>query len=83
MIHKAKLSFAKGKGTIEVDGNDLSSSARGCTLKLAAGTVPVLTVDLLLWDDVDAEGEAVVLVPDKTGAVLTALGWAPPEADHG
>jgi len=66
--------------TLVVDGVDLSRGVKSAQLRLAAGELPTLIVDPIIFrlDEVDLEAARVV-VPDEVAARLVALGWTPPE----
>jgi hypothetical protein len=63
-----------------VDGIDLSRGLRGAQLSLAAGELPTLTVDPIIYNLDGADlGTARVVVTDQAAKALVALGWTPPE----
>ncbi|MFJ9628082.1 hypothetical protein ACIRU8_10360 [Streptomyces sp. NPDC101175] len=63
-----------------VDGIDLSRGMRSAQLKLAAGELPTLTLDPIIFNLDGADlGSVRVIVTDQAAKALVALGWTPPE----
>lgn len=73
-----------GRGSVTLDGTDLSTSVRAVELRAEAGEPAFVTLELAL-DEIDvtrlasAEAEVLVNLPDDMIRVLTVLGWTPPE----
>lgn len=63
-----------GRGTLRLDGVDVSDAVSGFTLAGKAGQPTTLTLDLLVT--ADASGD-VVVSPD-VHELLIDLGWTPP-----
>jgi hypothetical protein len=76
----ARISLdALGRGTVEVDGHDISDAVRGFTLSGEVGHRPRLGLELCVYTS-EADGDDVqVHIPDDTAAALVALGWTPPD----
>lgn len=75
---KIAIDIAPGRtnNRIELDGQPLHG-VRGLTIDATAATMPKVTLDLIVHA-AEFNGEALVLVPDKTRQTLLALGWTPP-----
>jgi len=71
---------ATGKGSLVVDGKDLSNLAKGFVLDSSAHNVTELTVDLAALGGAHAIGEAEVFLSLETCDFLKSLGWTPPDA---
>jgi len=71
-----------GHYRIAVDDHNLAPGLTSATLVLTGGEAPRLVLELMLpeLDPVDVSGAAVI-VPERTAAVLAALGWTPPAAE--
>lgn len=69
---------ANGTGTVHVDGHDLSTSLRGFRLTGEAGQMPILELDLIVYDHAAVGAEAEVTIPATTRETLITLGWRPP-----
>ncbi|MFJ3282458.1 hypothetical protein [Streptomyces halstedii] len=81
MERHAHIHLSGPKGTVLLDGHDVSHCVRGLTLTadVRAGT-PRLELGLVL-DEVQHDGHAQVYLPARVAELLTALGWTPP-ADY-
>lgn len=67
------------RGAVEVDGVDLSDGIRGLTVRLGAGQLPQVELDLIIVD-LELEGDdSRLIIPEATRAALIALGWTAPE----
>ena len=69
---------------IIIDGHDVSSGVTAATLKVNAGSLPVLELDVLLYQDgaIADIDEVRAIVPPETATVLERLGWTPPKQQH-
>jgi hypothetical protein len=67
----------KGRGSLIVDGKDLSNGVGGLTLRSEAGKANVLTLDVIPHV-VSMKGEVKVIVSDASHDALVAIGWTPP-----
>jgi phage protein D len=71
-----------GSTTVELDGEDITSTLKGLSLRLSTEDQPTATLDVLLWEtSTDLENPAII-VPDKTRELLVSLGWTPPQGDE-
>ncbi|MFG2899536.1 hypothetical protein ACGFZH_20945 [Streptomyces zaomyceticus] len=67
-----------GHGTIKINDVDISRAVRGLTLRAEADELPVIELELLVFD-VSTHAEVTrVYIPEETEAALIALGWDPP-----
>lgn len=70
-----------GKGgttSIIIDGADLTNACRALTLRSQVGHITTLTLDLLLLEGIEVDGETITVIPTATRDALIALGWTPP-----
>jgi hypothetical protein len=66
-----------GRGTVHVDGHEMSNDVRGVSFNAWAGDSTEVELNLIIHDAA-IDGEAKVVVPPGTAAALEALGWTPP-----
>jgi hypothetical protein len=64
-------------GSVHLDGDDISHGLRSVVLRMNAGDLVTAELDLV-YLDAEFEGQAKVIVPEDTQAVLKWLGWTPP-----
>ncbi|MFE6816025.1 hypothetical protein [Streptomyces sp. NPDC057677] len=69
-----------GRGTVEVNGTDISHAVRAVRLGSEAGELPTVELELGVYD-VSTQAEAQVYITEETEAALIALGWTPPPAE--
>lgn len=70
---------AGGPHSLTVDGHDISKGVRSLALDIERGSLPMLSIDLAVFEVTDVEGPARLLIPDGTRDALVAMGWTPPE----
>jgi hypothetical protein len=70
------------RDVVEVDGQDLARGLRGYTLRSQAGSMPVLELQLGMFEG-EVDGEARVVLTSGTHETLVKLGWTPPEGPAG
>lgn len=70
-----------GGTTVELDGRDVSRYLRGAIVRLDAGHLPTVTLDVVVHDLSAETAETHVVIPDETRELLTRLGWTPPEGE--
>ncbi|MDX2692946.1 hypothetical protein [Streptomyces ipomoeae] len=80
--HTARIRLdATGRGTIEVDGQNLSHATRGLSLHATVDARPQLLLDLRIdTSEINAE-DIDIHIPADTAAALVALGWTPPSEE--
>jgi hypothetical protein len=61
---------------VEVDGHDIANDTVSLSLEISPAEMPVLTLRLLVADDVDTL--ALVRLEGATAEALKAMGWTPP-----
>jgi hypothetical protein len=78
--HTARICLdADGRGTVQVDGHDLSHATRGLSLHATVDARPQLLLDLRVdASEINAE-DIDIRVPAETAAALVTLGWTPPD----
>lgn len=70
------------RGTVKIDGKDISHATRALQLNAAAGEIPELQLDLHVFTSaITANTEMRVDVPEETAQALIAIGWKPPRPD--
>lgn len=74
---RIRLDPMGANSTIDIGGHDLSKAVRALAITAEVGTVPVVSLDLVVLDG-DVGGEVVVTIPATTRDALVALGWTPP-----
>jgi hypothetical protein len=79
MIMRFEIELHGPSGRILLDGQDVSHGVRGVTLNHTIGHMPELEIDVVALDASTMEGEARIIIPEATAAVLKAIGWTPPE----
>ncbi|RSS51378.1 hypothetical protein [Streptomyces sp. WAC01280] len=67
-----------GHGTIKINDVDISRAVRGLTLRAEVDELPVIELELLVFDVSTHVEAARFYVPKETEAVLIAMGWDPP-----
>jgi hypothetical protein len=66
--------------SVLIDGTDIAKSLTGLTLRMGAGAVPQLVLDVQLIDVTELGSvEAEVLLGNGVAETLKKLGWTPPE----
>lgn len=77
--HTARIRLdADGRGTVEVDGQDLSHATRGLSLHASVDARPQLLLDLRIdTSEITAE-DIDIHIPAASYSALVALGWTPP-----
>lgn len=65
------------RGTVVVDGHDISTGVTGVDVEALAGQMPIVTLHLAM-PTVLVDGEAVVRLPEVTVDALRQLGWTMP-----
>lgn len=76
---KAEIAVsATGRGSVVVDGVDLSNFTRGFVLAAGVDEVTQLELDLTVTEGATVAADAVVTVSPETHALLVHLGWTPP-----
>jgi hypothetical protein len=68
---------AGGRGTVHVDGHEMTNDVCGVSFIAWAGDEPECELHLIIHDAA-IDGEAKVVVPPGTASALEALGWTPP-----
>lgn len=70
------------RGTVKIDGKDISQATRALQLTAAAGEIPELELDLHVFTSaITANTEMRIDVPEATAQALIAIGWKPPRPD--
>lgn len=80
-LRQLKIACPSGFGrpaTVELDGESIEHGLRGVVLRIDADEVVTAELDLL-YLDAEFEGQAKVVLPEETQAVLKRLGWTPPD----
>lgn len=72
------ISASRTMATVELDGVDVSKAVCGLTMKMKAGHLPNVVLEVLVLD-LSTESEADARIPDETRELLLKLGWTPPE----
>ncbi len=67
-----------GRGSISLDGQDVSKATRGFALTGSVGDVTRLELDLAIFEDAKLSGEVDVIIPPAAVELLERLGWTPP-----
>lgn len=75
---RMKLTMNGGIGHLEIGGVDISAATRSVELRVKAGDLPEVMVDLSVIE-VEIDGEAEFKVLPVTRDALIALGWTPPQ----
>ena len=68
---------ADSRGSIVVDGNDLSKAVNGVEVWSRVGHTTTLTLHMVA-PVVEIDGQCAIEIVDKTRDALIALGWTPP-----
>jgi uncharacterized protein YabE (DUF348 family) len=71
------------KGSLVIDGMDLSHQASAVAIKVGANDDPEIVVTIGRYSLINYDGETarVVTLADETRELLTALGWTPPAVE--
>lgn len=81
-LHHLKISAPKGHAaigtTVELDGVRIENALRAVDLHLAVDDITTATLDVVYFAG-EFVGDAKVVVPEETRALLKQLGWTPPE----
>ncbi len=80
MERHANIHLTGHRGTILVDGHDISHCVRSLTFTGDVHDAPRLELGLVL-EEVQHDGQAQVYLPARAAELLAALGWTPP-ADY-
>jgi hypothetical protein len=67
---------------VEVDGHDIAGGLRSYTLRSEAGSMPVLEIQVGMFE-AEVHGEARVILTPKAHEALVKLGWTPPGGPGG
>lgn len=80
MAHVEITDDGGGRGTVTVDGHDLSRAVQRVSVNLAAGGTAEIELDLAVLEvtRLNVLG-AQVVIPGDTRDALVKLGWTPPE----
>ncbi len=76
--HQLRFSASGYTGSVHLDGQDISRAVRDVTVKMRAGDVPQVTLDLALLGFDESDLNAEVHLAEPTRDLLTRLGWTPP-----
>jgi hypothetical protein len=79
-LRQLKMTCASGiaqQSTVELDGDDITHGLRSVVLRLNAGDLVTAELELI-YLDAEFEGQAKVILPEETQALLKRLGWTPP-----
>jgi hypothetical protein len=78
-MNRLKVSFdGPGRGTVELDGRDISGMVVGVSTGARVGEFPLAVLELRLHRGADVDGLSIVRLAPETAELLTALGWKPP-----
>jgi hypothetical protein len=79
--HKIEIDVdGVGRGTITLDGHDVSGAVRGVRLSAEVGSVTEVELDLRLGYAQKVSGSEVqVIIPGDTARALHVLGWTAPD----
>jgi hypothetical protein len=66
------------KGSVEIDGNDVSGMTRGFRISAGVGELTVLELELIPRQVFEYEGEAFVRLSGRFEEFLESLGWKRP-----
>jgi hypothetical protein len=70
------------RGTIKVNGVDISNAITGFAFNAGVGLIPEVTLDLRVHE-LQYDGPARIFIPEDTEKTLRALGWKAPEEVSG
>jgi len=77
-FHHLKVTMAgQARGTVELDGQDISNGLRGVDLRMHVDDLNTAILELKA-PTFEVEGEFVVVLPEETQAALKRLGWTSP-----
>jgi hypothetical protein len=79
-LQQLKISCPSGIGDhakVELNGEEIGQDVRGIVLRLQPGYVVTAQLDLIYLGG-EFEGQAQVVLPEDTQALLKRLGWTPP-----
>ena len=80
-MSEVKITHDGVRGTVEIDGQDVSNAVAGASVEVKAGYIPEVTLDLRVISVRELSLEnARVLLPDDVAELLQRLGWTPPAA---
>lgn len=68
----------RGGTEVQLDGQDITNALEGLSLRLGVDNMPTAALDVLLHDVSTEVENPVIVVPEKTHALLVQLGWTPP-----
>lgn len=75
--HLKVTTTGQARGTVELDGQDISSGLSGLDLRMHVDDLNMVTLELKA-PTFEVEGEFVVMLPEEMQAALKRLGWTPP-----
>lgn len=76
--HQVEVETASGRGTVRVDGHDISNAVTGINVGVKAGELTLVILNLAV-DTSRLDGRDVIVdVPVETAFALERLGWTPP-----
>lgn len=77
--HQVKITTDGPRGTVEVDGVDISHAVRGAQVSIEAGSLPTVTLDVRIFrvGELGLEN-SYIEVPDDVADLMKAIGWTPP-----
>lgn len=68
-----------GRGSVLVDGHDISGAVRGVTFESQVGELTRVTLNMPAVHETRLVGEALVSIRDRQAKALHVLGWAAPD----
>ena len=81
MRSKIKIWADGANGGVELDGEDISKTVRGLDFSMQVGSLPEITLDLVVVElEADAGKVRVHITPDVRD-LLIAAGWKSPKGD--
>jgi hypothetical protein len=81
MRSKIKIWADGPRGGIELDGEDISKTVRGLDVSLRVGSIPEVSLDLLVFELEAEAGKTRVHIVPAVRDLLIAAGWQPPKGD--
>lgn len=66
---------------VELDGEDISQTLTGLSVRLDAGELPCIQLDVLVLDLTAELENPRIVIPDDTRDLLIRFGWTPPSDD--
>lgn len=77
-MSRVEIATDGGRGTVVVDGVDMSGVVSRVTVQASVEQLPVITLELPAVAASLTFDQAVVVVHEQTHDALVALGWTPP-----